>query len=209
MKKVIVIITLLLAVLQTAWSENSSDFYVVDTDGNNGNGNNHTNLNAIGEPIVGVVSNPDHVVGIGFLVSILQNSSAVPTSDTTPTITITFTHTPFVTKTQTPTITVTPLDDYGRRLITPKYTYTAPNPVRGHHMKFVVHVQEAVEIEVKMFTTSNKFVLKFSMNCPGPGKYEHREYVGNLANGVYLLLVKAKNNSGKKDRLIKKIGLIK
>ena len=57
--------------------------------------------------------------------------------------------------------------------------------------------------------THYKFVLSFNMSCPGPGKHVQREYVGNLSNGVYLLLVKAKNNRGTNERLIKKIAIIK
>lgn len=127
----------------------------------------------------------------------------------TPIISATYTATYFVTQTPTPTITATPLNEFEGKLISKKYTYTAPNPIRGDHMKFVVHVKEAVEIKVKMYTTTNKFVLSFDLNCSGPGKYEHREYVGNLANGAYLLLVKAKNSKGTTDRLIKKVALIK
>jgi len=113
------------------------------------------------------------------------------------------------TPTATVTATITPIDGFSGKLIDKKYTYFAPNPVRGKNMKFVVHVPRQCSIEGKLYTTSNKFVLSFNLDCPGAGKYEHEEYVGNLANGVYLLLVKAKSPDGTSERLVKKLGLIK
>ncbi len=154
----------------------------------------------------------------------------------TPTKTVTRTITPTLTVTSTPTMaitpatlsptptktaqvmptatitvtsTITPIAGFNGKLLDPKYTYFAPNPTRGDHLKFVVQVPRACELECKLYTTSHRSVLGFNLSCPGQGQYEHREYVGNLANGVYLLLVKAKSADGTEDRVIKKLALIK
>lgn len=113
------------------------------------------------------------------------------------------------TATAKPTSTITPLGGFNGKLLDKKYTYFAPNPMRGDHFKFVVHVPRACELKCKLYTTSRRFVLGFNLSCPGQGQYEHKEYVGNLANGVYLLLVKAKSADGTEDRVIKKLALIK
>lgn len=132
-----------------------------------------------------------------------------------PIITTTSTATPTAeshgTPTVTPTIsaTETPISDFEGRMISEKYTYTAPNPARGDYANFTIHVREACELKVKVYTTSNRYVMGFGLNCSAPGKYQKRVYMGNLANGVYLFLVKAKNSYGNHEKLIKKIGLIK
>lgn len=123
----------------------------------------------------------------------------------------TLTPTPLPTSTPTPTATptITPIAGFSGKLLDKHYTYFAPNPVRGDHFKFVVHVPRECNLECKLYTTTHDYVLKFNLHCTGPGKYEHQEYVGNLANGVYLLLVKAESPDGTKERLVKKMGLIK
>lgn len=140
-------------------------------------------------------------------------STASPTVTVTPTVTPTTTSTPTpgptLTYTVTPTITSTPLSGFKGKLLDKKYTYFAPNPVLGDHFKFVVHVPRQCNLKCKLYTTSHRFVLGFDIPCPGPGQYEHSEYVGNLANGVYLLLVKAESPDGTKERVIKKMALVK
>lgn len=153
-----------------------------------------TSSNSIGEMLIGQ-GNGDVIVQAGFF-----NEFVMPTPTATPT--------PLPTSTPIPTATA--LQDFEGKIISKKYTYFAPNPVQGKTMNFVVWVKQACEIEAKLYTTTNRLVLSFNFTCPGEGKYEHQEYVGNLANGAYLLLVKAKTQDGKiKERLIKKMALIK
>lgn len=107
-----------------------------------------------------------------------------------------------------PTPTPVASGDFDGQLISEKYTYCAPNPSRGEIMNYVVYTAQACEVELKMYTSTHRFVQSFNLHCPGPGKYEHRFYVGNLANGVYLMLVKAEGN-GRKEKVVKKVALIK
>jgi hypothetical protein len=93
-------------------------------------------------------------------------------------------------------------------MISENHTYCAPNPSRGETMNYVVNTARACEVEVKMYTSTHRFVQRFDLHCPGPGKYEHRFYVGNLANGVYLMMVKAQGND-RVEKVVKKVALIK
>lgn len=161
--------------------------------GNTSTSNSHSLFTSIGEAIIGQF-NGEAVFQAGYFNEFIV---PVPTATVTPTITATLIP------------TATPLQDFDGKIIAKKYTYFAPNPARGRYFNFVVHVKQACEVECKLYTTSNRFVLSYQLTCPSPGKYEHREYVGNLANGVYLLLVKAKSDNGTKERLIKKLALIK
>lgn len=136
-------------------------------------------------------------------------STATPTCTFTLMPTLTVTPTPTISVTFTPTSTITPMTGFKGKLLDEKYTYFAPHPVQGDHFNFVVHVPRACELKCNLYTTSHRFVLGFNMACSGPGEYEHREFVGNLANGVYLLLVKAESPDGTKERLIKKMALLK
>ena len=95
-----------------------------------------------------------------------------------------------------------------KRIISKKFIYAAPNPVRGRYANIVIFTKESAEVSAKLFTTSNQEVLSFRRNY-SIGKHEERIYVGNLANGVYLLLVKAKDDAGYSEKVIKKIALLK
>ncbi|MCK5241731.1 T9SS type A sorting domain-containing protein [bacterium] len=108
----------------------------------------------------------------------------------------------------TPTATRTPIPDFDGRIISKKYIYAAPNPIRGHIANIVIFTNTPAEVSGKLFTTSNQEVLSFRRNY-GVGKHTERINMSNLANGVYLLLIKAKNNDGVEERVIKKIALIK
>ncbi len=105
--------------------------------------------------------------------------------------------------------TPTPIPNFGGKIISKDYVYCAPNPARGNHANVVIHTQQAAEISVKMFTTNNREVLSFRISCPGQGKYTKRVNIGNLANGVYLLFVKARTPNGDEEKVIKKMALIK
>ncbi len=117
------------------------------------------------------------------------------------------------TPTPTPTATVTPtpinLEGFDGQLISKKFVYTAPNPVRGNNANFTVYVKAACTLEVQVYTTSHQKVMTFNLECPTAGFHHKQVYMGNLANGVYLFLVKAKDEYGKSERVIKKIALIK
>ncbi|MCK5243262.1 T9SS type A sorting domain-containing protein [bacterium] len=120
-----------------------------------------------------------------------------PTTTTTPTIT------------PTPTPRPTALAGFDGRIISKKHIYAAPNPIRGHIANIVIFTQQAAEVSVKLFTTSNQEVLSFRRHYGSAGKHTEKVNMSNLANGVYLLLVKAGNADGVEERVIKKIALVK
>ncbi|MCD4814720.1 T9SS type A sorting domain-containing protein [bacterium] len=113
------------------------------------------------------------------------------------------------TPTATPTATATPIPGFGGKVISKKYIYAAPNPVRGNIAKIVIFTNQPAEVSGILYTTSNQEVLSFRRYYGSSGKHEEHINVSNLANGVYLLLVKAKGADGTKERVIKKIALVK
>lgn len=211
--RTIIIITLCLAgtifLFDRVHAEYSLNKHIFNAGGDEVEDDNYSVLSSMAEPLVGETFDSNYNCRLGFVGYYYFSTTTTPEPTVMPTWTLTSTPTIQQTGTPTPTVTVTPLDGFGNKLIVPKYIYFAPNPARGKNFKFVVHVEKAVEIEALLYTTSNQFVLKFNLACSGPGQYSHREYVGNLANGVYLLLVKAKDNSGNRTRLVKKLALIK
>lgn len=133
----------------------------------------------------------------------------VPQATATPTPLPTGTKTSTPTITPTCTITMTPIVDFGGHLISKKYVYTAPNPVRGDNANFTVYTKAPCTLEVQVYTSSHGKVMTFDLDCPTAGFQHKQVYMGNLANGVYLFLVKADDGQGHKERLVKKIALIK
>ncbi len=113
--------------------------------------------------------------------------------------------------TPTPTITLTctstPVPGFDGRIISKKYIYAAPNPARGSHANIVIYTQQAADVSGILFTTSNQEVLSFRHHYSA-GKNVKRINISNLANGVYLLLVKARAG-GVEERVIKKIAIVK
>lgn len=105
--------------------------------------------------------------------------------------------------------TPTPIPNFGGKIISKDYVYCAPNPARGNFANVVIHTQQSAEINVKMFTTTNREVLSFGLSCPSQGKYTKQIYVGNIANGVYFLLVKAITRDGIEEKVKVKMALIK
>lgn len=123
-------------------------------------------------------------------------------------ISIPATATPTATITPTVTPTPTPLVNFTGKIIDSNYIYAAPNPVRSHFANIVIFTNESAYITAKLFTTTNREVLSFNRNY-SQGQHMERINISNLANGVYLLLVKARNDSGVEEKVIKKIAIIK
>jgi len=104
--------------------------------------------------------------------------------------------------------TPTPIPGFKGKIISKKYIYAAPNPIRGHTANIHIYTKQPAEVSAKLFTTSNQEVLSFRRNY-GVGMNVERINMSNLANGVYLLLVKAKSAAGTEERVIKKLALVK
>lgn len=186
------LVVLLLASLSSA-DESVMKKSLFNIAGNVSDSNGHTLSSSIGEMVIGQ-SSAEMVLQAGYFNEFVI---PIPTATVTPTI--------------TPTLipTATPLQGFDGKYIAKKYTYTAPNPVRGRYANFNVRVQQACTVEVLVYTTSNQFVMSFNIDCSGEGLYQKQVFMGNLANGVYLFLVRAKVNGVEKERLVKKIALIK
>lgn len=105
--------------------------------------------------------------------------------------------------------TPTPIPDFNNTIISEKYIYAAPNPIRGHIANIVIYTNQEAEVRVKIYTPQNREVLSFSKYYSSAGKHEERINISNLANGVYFLLVKAKNSNGLEEKVKKKIAIIK
>lgn len=140
----------------------------------------------------------NEVYGVGEEGNVYQFKAVSIPATATPTVTVTPTVTPIP----------TPLVGFQGRIIDADYIYAAPNPVRGHIANIVIFTNESARITAKLFTTTNREVLSFDRNY-SQGQHTERVNISNLANGVYLLLVKARNDSGIEEKVIKKIAIVK
>ena len=114
--------------------------------------------------------------------------------------------------TPTPTTipTATPLAGFDGRIISKNHIYAAPNPIRGTLAKLHYVLKEPAQVEMKIFTTSNQWVITYNMDHANAGHFIKEWPCANMANGVYLMRILATSKvDGKKETVIKKIALIK
>jgi len=121
------------------------------------------------------------------------------TSAQAPTPTPTFTVTP----------TATPLNNFSGRIISKNYIYAAPNPIRDNIANIVIYTKTPAEVSAIIYTSGRREVLSFHRYYDSSGKHEEKVNMSNLANGVYFLLVEARDGNGHEERAITKIALIK
>lgn len=142
-------------------------------------------------------------------VTILQPTS---TPTVTPTITPLPTASATTTATPSPTTTQTPLpqyNDFNGQIIAPKYFYVAPNPTKGVNVNFKFFLQQAAEVEIRIYTPQGSHVLTKSFNYYPQGWNTCVWNASGMANGVYFYIVEAKANGVSEKLKIKKIALIK
>lgn len=188
---------LLTSILYAMSSENMMvEDQVINSAGEMSSGVNVDLSDSIGESAIGQMTSENLAIQAGFYKDYYVE---VPTPTVTPTSTVT----PIA------TITSTPILQFGGELIDEHYIYPAPHPIRGSHANIYYHLAEAADVvEIKVYTTTNRLVIsKHWENVPA-GKNYWQWHVANLANGAYLMLVKAKRGN-KKSRVIKKIAIIK
>ncbi|MCD4812274.1 NHL repeat-containing protein [bacterium] len=116
------------------------------------------------------------------------------------------------TPTPTATVTATPmaLDGFDGRIISKRYIYAAPNPIRGTVAKLHYILKEPASVEMKIFTTSNQLVVSYNMDHFNSGHFVKEWPCANISNGVYLMMITATSKvDGTKERVIKKIALVK
>lgn len=196
MKLILTLLGILIPVISVAAMQSTDAIMekdVFNMTGNTATAGSEQLQSSVGEMAIGQF-NGEGMIQAGFF-----NDFVLPVPTATPTATITPTLVP----------TATPMAGFDGKLISKNYVYCAPNPSRGSIMNFVVHTAQACDIDVKMYTSTHKFVLSFEMASNQMEKITHHLYVGNLANGVYFMLVEARNKEGVEERLIKKVALIK
>ncbi len=109
----------------------------------------------------------------------------------------------------TPTITCTPIRSFGGEILSPEYVFAAPNPILGK--QGYIHFDLAVPAEVwlHIYTPTNRLVISRHWDSLPAGTNQWVWETANLANGVYLLLIRGRGPDGKETRVVKKLALIK
>ncbi len=111
--------------------------------------------------------------------------------------------------TPTPTITMTPISGFKGELLDKHYVYPAPHPIRGSVGHIYYYLAEPADVEIKIYTnTTHRLVISKMWNNVPAGKNRWDWNCSNMANGMYLLLIKA-NNQHKRSKVIRNIALIK
>ncbi|MEW6516916.1 MAG: hypothetical protein AB1439_08435 [candidate division FCPU426 bacterium] len=109
----------------------------------------------------------------------------------------------------TPTVTPTPIRSFGGEVICADYVYAAPNPIRGKRGTIHFDLAMRAEVELKVFTVNGDLVISQHWASLPLGSNSWTWDTSNIANGVYLLWIKAKSEAGKTTTLSKKIALVK
>jgi hypothetical protein len=109
----------------------------------------------------------------------------------------------------TPTVTCTPIRTFGGQIMSEHYVFAAPNPIRGTVGRLFFDIAESAEVTLKIFTVSNQLVLSQHWDSLLPGTNHWDWPCANMANGVYLLWIRAKGTDGKTTTITKKIALIR
>lgn len=170
--------------------------YVIDVAGNTLNNSSAVLFYCMGESFTGQVASVSSAVQSGFFNDYYQKPA-------TPTVTPTNTATPTV------TVTTTPIRQFGDELLAKKWIYAAPHPIRGSHARIVYHLAKPAEVEIKLFNTNNQLVISKKWNNVAAGENAWQWHTGDQVNGVYLMLIKAKSDTGKITVIKKRLALIK
>jgi hypothetical protein len=132
----------------------------------------------------------------------LTISDKTPTPTVTPTVTVTPTMTSSTPLPQTPTVTPYSWSE-------PMRVACGPNPVRGSVAHLNIFTRQGADVEAGIFTPSGRAVNTFRYNYATAGRHIEDIFVGDLANGIYMVQVKAKNADGSENRVVYKMALIK
>ncbi len=105
--------------------------------------------------------------------------------------------------------TPTPIPDFRGQIISANYVFCAPNPARGSFANLNIFTQQPAHIDVKIFTPGSQLVFSFTRDYADIGKHIERIDLHDLANGVYFILVKARNEQGAEEKVTYKMIWIK
>lgn len=109
----------------------------------------------------------------------------------------------------TPTVTPTVIRTFGNELMDAQYVFAAPNPIRGVKATIYFDLAQSAEVWVKVFTTNNQLVISQHWDTLSAGTNQWIWNAANIANGIYIVWIKAKSPDGKTTVIKKKIALIK
>jgi hypothetical protein len=109
----------------------------------------------------------------------------------------------------TPTITCTPIRTFGGDVISQDFVYAAPNPIRGAQGNLFFDLAQSAEVTLRIYTTSSNLVISQHWDSLPAGTNHWVWNTANMANGVYLLWIKARGMDGKTTTLTKKLALVK
>ena len=163
---------------------------VVNASGTTISGAGKNIINSVGESVIGQTWGEGFSIQTGFF---NEYFILPPTPTVTPTI----------------TVTSTPIRTFNGEIISKKWVYAAPNPIRGSIAHIYFHLARAADIEIKVYTTSSQLVISKRWDMKPAGKNYWRWHMSNLANGVYIMRVKAKGADGRTTIVKKKIVLVK
>jgi FOG: WD40-like repeat len=88
-------------------------------------------------------------------------------------------------------------------------TYCYPNPARNGVSHIQVFVAENATLDMTLLNSSEKPVLKISQDIPANEKYSYQWNISKVANGVYFAMIKVKYASGRTDKKILKIAVLR
>ena len=108
----------------------------------------------------------------------------------------------------TPTITCTPIRTFGGEVLNSAFVFAAPNPMRGNAGNLCFDLAMESEVTLKIYTTANNLVISEHWDVLPAGTNHWVWNTSGMANGVYLLWIKAKGVNGKISTVIKKIALV-
>jgi hypothetical protein len=108
----------------------------------------------------------------------------------------------------TPTSTCTPIRSFNGALLDENWVYAAPNPIRGRRGVIHFDLAEAADVDLKIYTTQNQLVISQRWTSLAPGHTQWTWNADNIANGVYILYIKA-SAEGKSTTVKKKLALVR
>lgn len=195
MKKIFMIFGLLMCMPLMAWSETYDlKAYVVDAAGSTHTSSTYYLFDAVAEPITRQSNNSTYKIQSGYFNRFFVSADM-----------ITITPTAIETATVTPTV----IRQFNGEVTAHERVFAAPNPIRGNEGKIYFDLAMSAEVEIKIYTPHNQLVLSRHWSQLPAGQNLWNWQIGNLANGVYLLRLKATNNEGKTTSVLRKVIVIK
>jgi uncharacterized delta-60 repeat protein len=196
-------------------NDGQDEIYAAAQDGHayqiklNGSNWQATDLGNAGSPLIALAvgdgdnSHQFKVYAVGANAHVYQFQAAPIPAIITPTPSHSPTPLPH-TPTSTVTLTATPYS-----WSEPLRVACGPNPVRGSVAHLNIFTRQGADVEAGIFTPSGRAVNTFRYNYATAGRHIEDIFVGDLANGIYMVQVKAKNADGSENRVVYKMALIK